>query len=85
MNEDMSEQSMLLGKGMAYIVPDLLRQVEAFAIDEQRIRRICILHAHFDHCGAGPYLKKRWPWAVISASRTARDLISRPEISESIR
>ncbi len=78
------EESVLLGGGMAYIVPDLLQQINAFGIDEQRIRRICILHAHFDHCGAVPFLKKRWPWAVITASGKARDLLARADVSETI-
>ena len=77
-------ESMLLGGGMAYIVPDLLRQLQDFAVDERRIGRICILHSHFDHCGAVPFLKKRWPWARVTASARAADLLAQPAISESI-
>jgi glyoxylase-like metal-dependent hydrolase (beta-lactamase superfamily II) len=77
-------ESVLMGGGMAYIVPDLLRQLEDFGIDERRISRICILHAHFDHCGAVPFLKKRWPWATVTASVRAAQLLAKPQIVQSI-
>jgi glyoxylase-like metal-dependent hydrolase (beta-lactamase superfamily II) len=78
------EESWLLGGGMAYIVPELLEQIETFGIDERRISRICILHAHFDHCGAVPFLKKRWPWATVVASTRAKELIDKPQIVQSL-
>ncbi|RJQ65315.1 MAG: MBL fold metallo-hydrolase [Desulfobacteraceae bacterium] len=81
--EDKGE-SVLLGGGMSYIIPDLLRQIEAYGLDERRIRHICILHSHFDHCGAVPFLKKRWPWAVVAASDRAKELLAKPQILDSI-
>ena len=36
----------LLGGGMVTIVPDMLEQIEAFKIDENKIRRMIILHNH---------------------------------------
>ncbi len=78
------DESVLLGGGMAHIVPDLIQQLKDFKIDEQRIRRICILHSHFDHCGAVPFLKKRWPWATVTASVRANELLSKPNIAASI-
>lgn len=77
-------QSVVLGGGMAHIVPELLEQLAKFRIDERRISHIVILHAHFDHCGAVPILKKRWPWARVVASRRAGELLAKPEVMESI-
>lgn len=74
----------LIGGGMAHIVPDLLDQLNEFKIDEKRIKRILILHAHFDHCGIVPFFKKRWPWATVTASEKAKSLLSRPDVIESI-
>ena len=78
------KESVLIGGGMSYIVPDMLRQVESFSIDEESIKRMIILHSHFDHCGAIAFLKKRWPWARITASMSAKKLLSTSEISERI-
>ena len=77
-------QSIILGGGMAYIAPDVIEQLQEFDIDEKRISRICILHSHFDHCGAVPFFKKRWPQAVVTASPRARELLSKPDVSETI-
>ncbi|MBN2123905.1 MAG: MBL fold metallo-hydrolase [Deltaproteobacteria bacterium] len=81
---DGGEESVLLGGGLSYIVPGLLRQIGNFNIDEKKISRMVILHAHFDHCGVIPFFKKRWPWAKVVASRRAAELLSDEKISASI-
>jgi len=50
-------QSMIISGGMSYIVPDLLQQFEIFGINEARIKKLLILHAHFDHVGIVLFLK----------------------------
>jgi glyoxylase-like metal-dependent hydrolase (beta-lactamase superfamily II) len=74
----------ILGGGMTYIIPDVLRQLETFSIDESSIRRIIVLHTHFDHMGIVPYLKKRLPGLKICASEHGKAQLSRPEVIESI-
>lgn len=74
----------ILGGGMVSIVPDVLKQIEGFDIDENKIRRMIILHSHFDHCGIIPFFKKRWPWATVTASARAAELLSSPKIIQSI-
>jgi len=74
----------LLGGGMVTIVPDVLKQIETFKIDEKKIRRMIILHSHFDHCGMIPFFKKRWPWATVTASARAGELLSSPKVIQSI-
>jgi len=78
------EEYALLGGGTAYIVPEVVEQLKEFAIAEQKIKRIMILHSHFDHCGIVPFFKKRWPWAKVTASSRAKDLLSDPKVIESI-
>jgi len=78
------EEYVLLGGGTAYIVPEVVEQLKEFAIAEQKIKRIVILHSHFDHCGIVPFFKKRWPWAKVTASSRAKDLLSDPKVIESI-
>jgi len=74
----------LLGGAMAHVAPDVLEQLKNFGIDESRIRRIVILHSHFDHCGMVPFLKRRWPWAEVTASARSRELLQKPKVVESI-
>ncbi|MDA8140502.1 MAG: MBL fold metallo-hydrolase [Desulfobacteraceae bacterium] len=77
-------QAMILGGGMAHIVPDVMAQLMKFQINEQHITHIIILHGHFDHCGAVPFFKKRWPWAKVVASRRAAALLAKPQVMEGI-
>jgi glyoxylase-like metal-dependent hydrolase (beta-lactamase superfamily II) len=78
------EEYALLGGGTAYIVPEVVEQLKEFSIAEQKIKRIVILHSHFDHCGIVPFFKKRWPWAKVTASSRARELLSDPKVIETI-
>ena len=79
-----SEEFALLGGGLTYIVPDIIKQLKRFKIEEKKIKRIIILHSHFDHCGIVPFFKRRWPWVSITASQRAKELLDKPEIMESI-
>lgn len=74
----------LIGGGMIHIVPDVIEQLSALNIDEKKIKRIIILHSHFDHCGIVSFFKKRWPWAKVTASLRARELLSTPKVVETI-
>ncbi|MFH1313645.1 MAG: MBL fold metallo-hydrolase [Candidatus Eisenbacteria bacterium] len=81
---DGGTESVVIEGGMAYVAPDIIRQIEKLGIDETRIRRLIILHSHFDHCGLIPFLKRRWPWATVAASERAGQLLSDPEVTERI-
>jgi glyoxylase-like metal-dependent hydrolase (beta-lactamase superfamily II) len=74
----------LLGGAMAYASPDVLEQLNRFGIDEDKIHRIVVLHSHFDHCGMVPFLKRRWPWAVVTASARSNELLQKPNVVASI-
>jgi len=39
---------------------------------------IALSHAHFDHCGAAAYLKRKLPGAAIAASPRAAEILNRP-------
>ena len=79
-----NDEYALVGGGTAYIVPDILDQLDHFNVPEDQIRHMIILHAHFDHCGIIPFFKKRWPRAVIAASGRAKTLLSTPKVVQSI-
>jgi glyoxylase-like metal-dependent hydrolase (beta-lactamase superfamily II) len=70
-----NDHSMIISGGMSYIVPDVLRQFEEFGIDEGRIKKILILHSHFDHVGIVPFLKRRHPKIEVYASERGWELL----------
>ena len=49
-----TDSSMIISGGLNYIVPDILRQLHQFNIDETRIHALLILHSHFDHVTGTP-------------------------------
>jgi 2-aminobenzoylacetyl-CoA thioesterase len=77
-------ESMMVSGGMSYLIPDLLAQFDRFELDEKRIKKILILHAHFDHVGIVPFLKRRHPDLQIYASRRGWELLSRPKAVRTI-
>ena len=77
-------QSMIVSGGISYIVPDVLQQLENFGINEKRIKKLLILHAHFDHVGIVPFLKKRYPEMEIYASVRAWELLSQHKVINTI-
>lgn len=81
---DVGEEYVLLGGGMSYIIPDILKQVDLLGIDERKVTRFIIHHAHFDHVGIIPFFKRRWPHMEILASRRAKEILSNPDIVNSI-
>ncbi|MGQ9654567.1 MAG: MBL fold metallo-hydrolase [Thermodesulfobacteriota bacterium] len=78
------DSSMIISGGVSYIVPEVLRQMEEFAIDEKRIEKLLILHAHFDHVGIVPFFKRRHPGVEIYASSRAWEILRMPKAVETI-
>ena len=79
---DGGTEAVLIGGSMAYLAPRILPQIEAFSIDERKIRKLIILHTHFDHCGLVPYLKRQWPWMKIAASAQGKSCLSDPGLTQ---
>ena len=76
--------SMIISGGMSYIVPDLLHQFEDFAIDENRITKLLILHSHFDHVGIIPFMKRRNKKLTVYGSSRAWDILHMPKAINTI-
>ncbi len=68
------DRYMLIGGGGQWIVPELERQFREHKIDMDRIQYLLIGHTHYDHCGAVPYLRRRYPHLQVLASRGAEKL-----------
>ena len=69
------EGSMMVSGGMSYIVSDILQQFKEFNIDENRIKKLLVLHSHFDHVGIIPFFKRRYPEMEVYASERAWDIL----------
>jgi len=79
-----AEDAMIVSGGMSHIIPTVLQQMEAFGINEDHIRKLVILHAHFDHIGVVPFFKRRYPQLEIYASSRAWEIIDAPDAIKTI-
>jgi 2-aminobenzoylacetyl-CoA thioesterase len=60
--------SLIISGGMSYLAPVVLSQIHAFGIDQSRIAKLLVLHAHFDHVGLVPFFWRRCPHLEVYAS-----------------
>jgi len=74
------EEAMIIGGGMSYIAPSLEKQFSEMDFDLNRIKYLVIPHSHFDHCGAAPYLKRKFPDAAIVASAYSKEVLSKEKV-----
>ena len=74
-----SKTSVLISAGLSYILPDLFRQIALSGLSEKKIEHIIILHAHFDHVGVVPYLKRKWPHLKVYASSRGWEVLANPK------
>ncbi len=74
-----SRSSALINAGLSHILPEYLYQISEWGIDKNKIQHIIMLHAHFDHVGLVPYLKRHWPQLSIYASSLAWEVLANPK------
>ena len=71
------KEAMIIGGGMSWIAPALEKQLSAMDFDLKKIKYLVIPHSHFDHCGAVPYLKRKFPHIQIVASAYSKEVFSK--------
>jgi glyoxylase-like metal-dependent hydrolase (beta-lactamase superfamily II) len=76
--------SLIISGGMSYLAPIVLTQIRDFGIDEAKIRKLLILHAHFDHVGLIPFFKRRYPDLELYASARAWEILQMAKGIETI-
>jgi glyoxylase-like metal-dependent hydrolase (beta-lactamase superfamily II) len=79
------EKPALFDAGMTFMGPSYLKDVRAQLGDENRLRFIFLTHAHFDHSGACPYLKRQIPGLRVGAHPLAAETFRRPNAVALIR
>lgn len=76
------KEGLLIGGGMSWIAPSLDKQLAQSNFAPEKIRYLLIPHSHFDHCGAVPYLKRKFPHLqILGAAYTQKVLASPKAIS----
>ncbi len=68
---------MMIGGGMSWIVPSVQVQLSKIDFEPKKLKYLVVSHSHFDHCGAVPYLKKKFPHIQILASAHAEKIFAR--------
>jgi len=81
----MGEQHAIVGGGVAWEVSRLESQMDHFRVDRGKIRYLVVSHAHHDHCGAVPYIMKKYPHIQIVASAYAAHIMNKPQAIELMR
>jgi glyoxylase-like metal-dependent hydrolase (beta-lactamase superfamily II) len=74
--------SIMINGGFSFILPDVLAQMRDFEIDAQKIKKILILHSHFDHAGIAPYFRRARPDITFYASAPAWKVFAMPKAME---
>jgi glyoxylase-like metal-dependent hydrolase (beta-lactamase superfamily II) len=73
----------LFEAGLSCLGPVYVKEVEKILKNRQP-QLLFLTHVHFDHCGAAGFLRQSWPQLKIAASRSAADIIERPNALETI-
>lgn len=81
---DCGSEAVIIGGGTVHIVPEVDEQIRQFGLDTQKIKRIVILHSHFDHCGIVPFFTGQWPQVSVAASEPAKAMLVKPKVVNTI-
>ena len=73
-----AETPSLFDAGITFMGPGYLNEIRQYLGDENRLRWLFITHAHFDHSGTAPYLKRHIPGLKVAASRLASEIFKKP-------
>ena len=68
-----SEKTGLLDCGMAYCGEKMVEKLARRLAENgrEKLDYIILSHSHYDHMGALPYVRRRFPEAMVCGSRTA--------------
>jgi glyoxylase-like metal-dependent hydrolase (beta-lactamase superfamily II) len=78
------KESMIIGGGMNWVVHKLEEQLQEFGVSADEIKYLVIPHPHFDHCGAVPYLKRKYPQMKVLATEASMAILSKQKVIDYI-
>lgn len=71
---------LIIGGGMSHATPALEAQLRELEVDPHRVKYVVVTHSHFDHCGAVPYLRRRFPDIQVLGTAASRDALAKPKV-----
>ncbi|MBN1857138.1 MAG: MBL fold metallo-hydrolase [Dehalococcoidia bacterium] len=74
------EVGMIVGGGMNHGTPELERQFDEMNIDPVAVKYAVVTHSHFDHIGAIPYLRNRFPGIQVLGTAAAQHALAKPKV-----
>jgi 2-aminobenzoylacetyl-CoA thioesterase len=74
------KHSMIIGGGMNWVAPLLDEQLDEVGVKADDIKYLVVPHPHFDHCGAVPYLKRKYPNMKVLATEAAKAVFSKQKV-----
>ncbi len=76
------DDALIVGGGMSHVTPELERQFDDLHIDASRVKYLSLTHSHFDHCGALPYLRQRFPGLQVLGTAAAQEALAKPKVAD---
>lgn len=74
--------AMLIDGGMSHATPALEEQFANLDIDPATVKYAVVTHSHFDHCGAVPYFRHRFPGIRILGTAAAQESLATEKIAD---
>lgn len=75
--------NVIVDPGMAWCARRSIAEIEKI-IGDAPVGAIFLTHSHYDHVGAVPYFRKRWPEAMVCASPYAGVVFTKPKALDMI-
>jgi glyoxylase-like metal-dependent hydrolase (beta-lactamase superfamily II) len=75
------EDVLIVGGGMSHGTPALEHQLDGMALDPSRVKYAVVTHSHFDHCGAIPFLRKRFPRLQVLGTPACAEALAKPKVA----
>jgi glyoxylase-like metal-dependent hydrolase (beta-lactamase superfamily II) len=76
------DDALIVGGGMNHVTPELERQLDELHFDASRVKYLALTHSHFDHCGALPYLRQRFPGLQVLGTAAAQQALAKPKVAD---
>ncbi len=72
---------LIVGGSMSHATPALKSQLDELALDPDRVKYAVVTHSHFDHCGAIPFFRKRFPRLQVLGTAASAEALAKPKVA----
>ena len=78
------KEAMIISGGMSHVALSLEKQFRQMDFDTENIKYLVVTHSHLDHCGAVPYLQRKFPRMQVLASKYSQEIFSKKKVVNAI-